>query len=66
MTRKDFRLIAETIRLLPSFEMRNGNDKPIDVIRFDALVNRTAESLRTTNPRFKTERFVSACKGKER
>ncbi len=37
MSRKDFRLIAEAIRLLPSFETQDG----AEVVRFDAVVNRT-------------------------
>jgi hypothetical protein len=61
MSRKDFRLIAETIKTLPSFDA-----KGTDVVRFDVVVNRMAEALRTTNPRFDTERFVAACNGKGR
>lgn len=68
MTRKDFRLIAETIRLLPSFEMfqEDGNRYPTDVVNFDAVCRRFAEALRGTNPRFNPERFINACNGKER
>jgi hypothetical protein len=61
MSRKDFRLIAETIKMLPSFDA-----KGTDVVRFDVVVNRMAEALRTTNPRFDTDRFVAACNGKGR
>jgi hypothetical protein len=68
MSRKDFRLIAETIRLLPSFETRQQDGKlyPADVVCFDALVHRFAESLAQTNPRFKRDRFIAACNGKGR
>ena len=66
MTRRDFRLIAETIRQLPSFDARDGGQNLTDVVRFDALVNRFAESLRETNPRFDRDRFVAACNGQER
>ena len=66
MTRKDFRLIAETIRLLPSFEtyQKDGTRYPCEVVNFDALVRRFAEALRTTNPRFNTSRFENACNGR--
>jgi len=66
MTRKDFNLIAETIRLLPSFTAY-VHLKPVsrgDAVRFDALCNRFAEALATTNPRFDKDRFVAGCNGK--
>jgi hypothetical protein len=66
MTRKDFNLIAETIRLLPSFEL--GTDVARgpegEVVRFTALCHRFAEALATTNQRFNTDRFIAACNGK--
>jgi len=67
MTRKDFKLIAETIRLLPSFETfeENGQRYPTDVVNFDAVCRRFAGALRTTNPRFNTERFINACNGRK-
>jgi len=39
MTRKDFQLIAETIRLLPSFETleQDGQRYPTDVVNFQAV-----------------------------
>jgi hypothetical protein len=66
MTRKDFVLIAETIRLLPSFEtfQEDGQRYPTDVVNFSAVCRRFAEALATTNPRFSTDRFISACNGK--
>jgi hypothetical protein len=69
MTRK-VNLIAETIRLLPSFtahvQLKPVNSTTIvgDAARFDALCHRFAEALATTNPRFKRERFIAACNGK--
>ena len=67
MTRKDFNLIAETIRQLPSFDLPpiNSWGQHFDAVRFDALCNRFAEALATTNPRFDKDRFVAACNGKE-
>jgi hypothetical protein len=48
MTRKDFRLIAETIRNLPSFDVISLDHA--DCVRFSAIVARFAEALRQTNP----------------
>ena len=47
MSRKDFQLIADVIRLLPSFECSQAGD----VVRHSAIVARFVESLATTNPR---------------
>lgn len=68
MSRKDFRLIAETIRLLPSFEtfQEDGKLYPTEVVNFSAVCRRFAEALRTTNPRFNADRFINACNGKGR
>lgn len=75
MSRKDFRLIAETIRLLPSFDTYQRDDNPnspqyggyslypTDVVNFDAIVHRFAEALASTNPRFSSSRFMDACYG---
>jgi hypothetical protein len=67
---KRFNLIAETIRLLPSF-IASVYLKPVDsttivgdAVRFDALCHRFAEALSTTNPRFNKDRFIAACNGK--
>jgi hypothetical protein len=67
MTRKDFRLITDTIRLLPSFETRQDDGKryPCDVVNLDAVCRRFAEALRTTNPRFDADRFIDACNGRK-
>lgn len=68
MSRKDFNLIAETIRLLPSFETHQADGKlyPCEVVNFCAVVSRFAEALRQTNPSFNTQRFINACNGKAR
>jgi hypothetical protein len=60
MTRKDFVLIAETIKQLPSFDQPADSD----VVRFSAIVARFTEALATTNPRFNRARFERACNGK--
>ena len=61
MTRKDFVLIAETIKqLLPSFDQPTDSD----VVRFSAIVARFTDALATTNPRFNRARFERACNGK--
>ena len=59
MSRKDFQLIAEVIRLLPSFECSRAGD----VVRHSAIVARFAERLACTNPRFDAQRFVDVCNG---
>ena len=60
MPRKDFKLIADTIRALPSFStLRCG-----DVVRFDVVVNRFADALTSTNARFDRSRFIAACNGR--
>jgi hypothetical protein len=61
MSRKDFRLIAEVIKSLPSFECKQDND----VVRHAAIVARFAEALASTNPRFNRSRFEAACNGKQ-
>jgi len=68
MTRKDFQLIAETIRLLPSFETfeQSGEGYPTDVVNVQTVCRRFAESLAMTNPRFNAERFINACNGRQR
>ena len=65
MTRKDFNLVAETIRLLPSFETyeQDGKLYSTDVVNFSAVCRRFAEALATTNPRFNPDQFISACNG---
>jgi hypothetical protein len=60
MTRKDFTLIADTIRSLPSFSTPRCGD----VVRFDVVVNRFADALTSTNARFDRSRFVAACNGR--
>jgi hypothetical protein len=60
MSRKDFQLIADVIKSLPSFECSQDSD----VVRHAAIVARFAEALATTNPRFNRSRFEAACNGK--
>jgi hypothetical protein len=61
MSRKDFVLLAQTIRELPSFE----TTQDADVVRFAAIVERFASALASTNPRFDRQRFMAACNGKQ-
>jgi hypothetical protein len=60
MSRKDFKLIADTIRSLPSFSTPRCGD----VVRFDVVVNRFADALTSTNARFDRSRFIAACNGR--
>ena len=62
MSRKDFILIAETIKALTSFTTTNPTCD--DAVRFSVIVNQFADALATTNPRFDKARFTAACNGK--
>ena len=66
MHRNDFQLIAETSRLLPSFETYQQDGNPTDVVNFSTVCRRFAEALATPNPRFNADRFINACNGKGR
>lgn len=59
MTRKDFELIAETIRNLGNYEERFGLMFGEDYVYY--VANRFSEALKQTNPRFKPDTFVEAC-----
>jgi hypothetical protein len=66
MTKQEFELIEETIRLLPSFDVRDyshslGN---LEVCLWDAVVSRFAEALGAAYPRFNKDRFVAGCHGR--
>jgi hypothetical protein len=61
MSRKDFRLIAETIKLLPTHQ-----DGTCEVVNVCVVITRFAEALRQTNSRFDAERFIAACTGRSR
>jgi len=54
MTRKDFVLIARTIR---------NSSEIIDETALEALAENFAEELAETNPNFDRDRFLSACLG---
>jgi len=59
MTRKDFQLIAETVRGLDTFSYQyDGCDMPSS--RWQAA-NAFADKLASTNPNFDRERFLRAC-----
>jgi hypothetical protein len=57
MTRKDFELIAETIKTLPEF----GTD-PITEAQRETIAARFAVALDTTNTHFDRVRFIEACR----
>jgi hypothetical protein len=62
MSRKDYILIAETIKALTSFTTTNPACD--DAVRFSVIVNQFADALAGTNPRFNRSKFVAACNGK--
>ena len=68
MSRAHFQLIADTIKQLPSFSIRTYEGKKVpqceDAVRFDTVCSCFADALSSTNPQFKRERFLDACKGK--
>lgn len=64
MSRKDFRLIAEVIRSLPSFDVKELDNA--DCVRFSAIVARFSDALATTNSQFDAGRFARACNGQGR
>ena len=55
MTRKDYELIAETIRVA-KISWKGNNNGLVDDISRDL-----ADALATTNPRFNRDRFLTAC-----
>jgi hypothetical protein len=58
MTRKDYELIAAAVA-----EARNdeGSDYSTFDEAVDAVAERIASALRSTNPRFDVSRFLKAC-----
>ena len=67
MSRAHFILIANTIKLLPSFTtyQKDGSEHPSDVVNFNTICTRFAEALAPTNSLFKRDRFLAACHGKK-
>jgi hypothetical protein len=57
MTRKDYELIAETIRTARKVEGNNG----VVLVSVEHLANTLATDLEIENPRFDRARFLSAC-----
>lgn len=59
MTRKDFELIADTVRTVYMRELSHGSYS----LAMGALMvaREFAETLAATNPRFNRERFLKAC-----
>jgi hypothetical protein len=60
MTRKDYVLIAETIKGAINYEQTfNNNQEKVD--GFKSLSLALASTLEADNPRFDRSRFLSAC-----
>ena len=68
MTRKDFILIAETIRLerqrSRQYVEANNPRTCVELDHLDQIAESFADALATTNPRFNRSRFINACNGK--
>lgn len=62
MTRKDFQLIADTVKEARSDAVA-GEDHAdwIASATLDALVRKLAKRLKNENPRFDKARFINAC-----
>lgn len=57
MTKKDFRLIADVLSdFAGPAQLTKGK------VDHDDLIKAFADRLRSTNPRFDRERFITACK----
>lgn len=66
MTKRDFVLVAETIRGLRDEQMLADGDPSNPYYRFSEgdirrIALRFAEALKGTSPRFNAERFMRAC-----
>ena len=57
MTRKDFELIADTIRNLRDASYESG----VNELQREMIAKQFAAALRSTNPNFNRDRFVRAC-----
>lgn len=60
MTRKDYELIAKTIRAVSTFAATDKSKRATKVI--DILVQSLSIALKGDNDRFDEARFVAACK----
>lgn len=65
MTKKDYELIAQTIRIYTDepadFVGQFEDDKPVDQYTVRLIAYRLAGELEIENPRFDRERFLTAC-----
>ena len=59
MTRKDFQLIADTIRA--AFDPYGSGLPPETTTSKSRVVTAFAHALREANPRFNADRFIQAC-----
>jgi hypothetical protein len=63
MSQKDYQLIADV--LASSYARQNGNTTKLANIKREEIRDmafRFSAALRTTNPRFDSDRFIDACK----
>lgn len=63
MTRKDYVLIAETLRELREELENNLDNGGNDLINIEGVATRFSQVLAGTNPNFDRDRFLSACLG---
>jgi hypothetical protein len=67
MTRKDFCLIANTVKELRTFTPHDTelSERVSRAVRLSSVVDALASALATTNSRFNRQRFIDACNGKQ-
>ena len=63
MTRKDYELIADTIRRFTwaAQAVERSSGSPSVDVASQAIVGEFVASLKGTNPRFDAQRFIDAC-----
>ncbi len=61
MTRKDFKLIAATLKDCRA-DVALASDPTREMAVTDLVIARFARALKSTNPRFNADRFIEACK----
>jgi len=61
MSRKDFELLARTLK-----DLRSTPYFAAQTVAHDTVVERIATALDMHNPTFQKQRFIDACKPKER
>ncbi len=62
MTRKDFEMIAATLKEVRADFATHKLHRAPGELAVDVVIARFAQALKSTNPQFNAERFVAACR----